>query len=119
MADPEAPRPLDSTPAPSESRNLPVPMPPPPERDGFLARLARAIFGWKAGSTRADIEVAVEAAVPGETGVSPEERTMLKNILALRGRRIEDVMVRRADIVAAQQDMPLGELMKVFENAAH
>src|SRR5580658_5484324 len=28
-------------------------------------------------------------------------------------------MVPRADIVAVQQDIPLGELVKVFENAAH
>ena len=42
---------------------------------------------------------------------------MLKNILALRERRIEDVMVPRADIVAVQQDISLGELIKVFEIA--
>ena len=44
---------------------------------------------------------------------------MLKNVLALRGRRVEDVMVPRADIIAVQQDIPLGELIKVFEKAAH
>jgi CBS domain containing-hemolysin-like protein len=106
---------------PSEPRNLPVPVPPAidPEREGLFARLARALFGWKSGPTRADIEVVLEAAVPGETGVTPEERTMLKNILALRGRRIEDVMVPRADIVAVQQDIPLGELLKVFKGAEH
>ena len=43
--------------------------------------LARALFGWRAGPTRADLEVVLEAAAPGETGFSPEERTMLKNIL--------------------------------------
>ncbi len=106
-----------------EHRNLPVPIPfpLPAENDGFFARLARAILGWtwKSGPTRADIEVVLESAVPGETGVSPEERTMLQNILALRGRRIEDVMVPRADIVAVQRHILLGELVKVFENAAH
>ena len=117
MPNPDAPqRPPDPAPASGEPRNLPVPVRNPPERDGFLVRLARAIFGWKTGPTRADIEVAVEAAVPGETGVSPEERTMLKNILALRGRRIEDVMVPRADIVAAQQDMPLAHSRLVVYN---
>ena len=92
-----------------------------PSGDGFFARLARALFGWtwKSGPTRADLEVVLEAAVPGETGFSPEERTMLQNILALRERRIEDVMVPRADIVAVQQDISLGELVKVFESAAH
>ena len=109
--------------ASAEQRNLPVPVPPPlgPALDGegFFARLARALFGWKTGPTRADIEVALEAAVPGETGVSHEERTMLQNILALRERRTEDVMVPRADIVAVHQDIPLGELLKMFQIAAH
>ena len=89
------------------------------DSDGFFKRLARALFGWRGGTTRADIEVVLEAAVPGETGVSAEERTMLKNILAMRGRRIDDVMVPRADIVAVQQEIPLGELLKVFKGAAH
>ena len=44
---------------------------------------------------------------------------MLKNILGLRERRVDDVMVPRADIVAVQQDIALGELVKVFENAGH
>ena len=109
----------DATEAAIEQRNLPVPLPPSHERKGFFARVARALFGWKSTTTRADIEVVLEAAVPGKTGVSTEERTMLKNILALRERRIEDVMVPRADIVAVQQDIPLGELLKTFQIAAH
>jgi CBS domain containing-hemolysin-like protein len=56
---------------------------------------------------------------PGESGFSPEESRMLKNILALREARIGDVMVPRADIIAVQQDIPLGELMRMFENAGH
>jgi CBS domain containing-hemolysin-like protein len=44
---------------------------------------------------------------------------MLRNILGLRDHRIEQVMVQRADIVAVQRDIPLGELVKVFEGAAH
>jgi CBS domain containing-hemolysin-like protein len=39
--------------------------------------------------------------------------------LGLRERRLDDLMVPRADIVAVHQDIPLGELVKVFENAAH
>jgi len=107
--------------APNEQRNLPVPVVYPERNDseGFFARLARALFGWKSGPTRAQFEVVLEAARPGEAGVSPEERTMIKNILALRGRRIEDVMVPRGDIVAVQQDISLGELVKVFEKAGH
>ena len=55
----------------------------------------------------------------GETGFSPEESAMLKNILGLRERRVEDVMLPRADIFAVQHDIALGELMKVFANAGH
>ena len=105
-----------------DRRNLPVPATPTAaaaENENFFVRIARALFGWKSATTRADIEVVLEAAVPGETGVSPDERRMLQNILALRGRRVEDVMVPRADIVAVQQDIQIGELLKVFQIAAH
>ena len=122
MPNSDAPsRPAEPAGAVNEQRNLPVPVgrPADSESDGFLARLARALFGWKNGPTRADIEVVLEAAGPGEAGVSPEERTMIRNILGLRGRRIEDVMVPRGDIVAVQQDISIGELVKVFEKAGH
>jgi CBS domain containing-hemolysin-like protein len=102
-------------------RNLPAVIPPheAPEREGLFTRLAKALFGWRSGTTREDLQVVLEAAVPGETGVSAAERRMLRNILALHERRIEDLMVPRADIVAVQQDISLGELIKVFQIAAH
>jgi CBS domain containing-hemolysin-like protein len=113
----------EMTDAGAEQRNLPVPVAPPfgpaTDREGFFTRFTRALFGWKTGPTRADLEVVLEAAVPGKTGVSPEERAMLQNILALRERRIDDVMVPRADIVAVHQDIALGELLKTFQIAAH
>jgi CBS domain containing-hemolysin-like protein len=59
------------------------------------------------------------ATAEGETGFSPTERRMLSNILGLRERRVSDVMVPRADIIAVQRDITLGELMKVFESAGH
>ncbi len=107
-----------------EVRNLPVPVPRPDlaSRDngeGWLSRLARLVFGWKSGSIRSDLKVLLEGSNPDDTGLSLEESTMLKNILGLRERRLEDVMVPRADIVAVHQDIPLGELVKVFENAPH
>src|SRR5262249_20909724 len=76
---------------------------------GWFTRMLRFLFGWKPGSIRADLEVVLEAGTGGETGFSPEERAMLKNILGLRERRLEDVMVPRADIVAVQQDIALGD----------
>src|SRR5215211_1370665 len=107
-----------------DKRKLPVPVQQPTadpsvENGSVLGRLARALFGWKAGSIRADLETVLEAGGSGETGFSPEERTLLKNILGLRERRVWDVMVPRSDIVAVQQDITLGELVRVFEGAGH
>jgi CBS domain containing-hemolysin-like protein len=103
-------------------RNLPAVVAQPDEAregEGLFSRWLRALFGWRAGSMRADLKVVLEHGVPSETGFSPEESRMLRNILSLRERRIADVMVPRADIIAVQQDIALGELMKIFESAAH
>jgi CBS domain containing-hemolysin-like protein len=120
MPDTDAPSRSLTIAEPGEPANLPVPSASARESgEGWLTRVVRALFGWRAGSIRQDLEVVLEAGTPAETGFSPEERTMLKNILGLRERRVEDVMVPRADIIAVQQDISLGELMKVFEGAAH
>jgi hemolysin (HlyC) family protein len=123
MADSDAPKSSDTTETSGETRNLPVPVPPagePPEvSDRWFTRVLRSVFGWKTGSIRSDLEIVLEAGTPGDTGFSPEESAMLKNILGLRERRTKDVMVPRADIVAVQEDIALGELVKVFETAAH
>jgi CBS domain containing-hemolysin-like protein len=113
----------DSAPPASENRNLPVPVPLPrlvarDDGETWIGRALRALFGWKTGSIRADLRDVLETG-GGETGFSPKESTLLKNILGLRERRVEDVMVPRADIIAVQQDIVLGELMKVFESAGH
>jgi CBS domain containing-hemolysin-like protein len=61
----------------------------------------------------------LDASTPDEVGFSAVERAMLRNILSLHERRIADVMIHRADIVAVKRDIPLGELMSLFESAAH
>ena len=82
-------------------------------------RAVRALFGWKPSTVRADLKDILDVMSPGESGFSPEESRMLKNILGLRERRVGDVMVPRADIVAVQQDINIGELVRVFEGASH
>ncbi|MEA2793196.1 MAG: hemolysin (HlyC) family protein, partial [Bradyrhizobium sp.] len=77
------------------------------------------LFGWKPGSVRDDLQVVLDASTPDEVGFSAIERTMLRNILGLHERRIADVMIHRADIIAVKRDIPLGELMSLFESAAH
>lgn len=105
------------------ARNLPVPVSrtstgSSDAQESWLVRALRALLGWRSSTIRADLKDVLEAPI-GETGFSPAERTMLKNILGVRERRVADVMVPRADIVAVQKDIPLGELMKVFESAGH
>src|SRR3954451_11509111 len=119
---------MPDTDAPSRSEpnaqrvNLPAIIPQQPAREpgeSWLARVVRALFSWKPSTARADLQTVLENGALGEGGFSPQERVMLTNILALRGRRVDDVMVPRADSIAVQQEIPLGELIKVFEGAGH
>jgi CBS domain containing-hemolysin-like protein len=118
MADNDQPGPQGGG-APYEPRNLPVPIAAAREEgDSWLTRMFRAIFG-KRRDSRADLRDVLDAMPPGESGFSPEESRMLRNILGLRERRVGDVMIPRADIIAVQQDIKLGELLRMFEKAGH
>jgi CBS domain containing-hemolysin-like protein len=114
MVDTDARMTFDSTPPPREAAGRPG----HESGESWIARMMRPLFGWSASSIRTDLKVLLEG-TGAETGFSPEESRMLKNILGLRERRLDDLMVPRADIVAVQQDIALGELVKVFEKAAH
>jgi CBS domain containing-hemolysin-like protein len=102
---------------------LPVPVPQAnvaaqTNGEGWFARVMRALFRWQPDTFRADLRSVLESRA-GDIGLSPRESTMLRNILSLRERRAVDVMVPRADIIAVQKEIALGELMKVFESAGH
>jgi CBS domain containing-hemolysin-like protein len=122
MPDPE-PSPEKTKETPRNPGNLPAVVQEGellrPAADNWLLRAIRTLFGWKAGSVREDLKVVLDATTPGDVGFSVIERTMLRNILSLHERRIADVMVHRADIVAVKRDIPLGELMSLFQSAAH
>ena len=108
---------------PRNTRNLPAVVQDGevmrPTAENWLTRAIRTLFGWKPGSVRDDLQVVLDASTPDEVGFSAIERTMLRNILGLHERRIADVMVHRADIVAVKREITLGELMSLFESAAH
>jgi CBS domain containing-hemolysin-like protein len=112
----------EQSPAAGSSHNLPIPLPPPVLRrangEGWFARAVRALFRRKPESFRSDLRSVLEDGT-SDNGLSPRESTMLRNILGLRERRAVDVMIPRADIIAVQREIPLGELMKVFESAGH
>ncbi len=87
-------------------------------RPASLIERLRALFGMGHGSLREDIEEALED-TDDITAFSPQERAMLRNVLDLHELRVEDVMVPRADIIAVSEQMTLGEVLKVFQNAGH
>jgi len=106
--------------APYDARRLPVPIETRAENGGgWLGRVLRAVFGWGPSTMRSDLKDVLDAMTPGDSGFSPEESRLLRNILALRERRVGDVMVPRADIIDVQQNISLGELIRVFERAGH
>src|ERR1700752_1198224 len=123
MPDSDAPSRIDSSRSDSspDRVNLPAVVTPPTSarEESWLTRLMRAVFNWKSSSARSDLQTVLANESVGEGGFSPQERIMLTNILALRGRRVDDVMVPRADIIRVQQDIPLGDLIKGFGGAGH
>ena len=79
------------------------------------------LFGRKRnGSTiREDLADALSDDEGLAQGFSPEERAMLTSILHLQDKRVEDLMVPRADIIAVSEDITFAELLKVFEETGH
>jgi len=88
--------------------------------ESLIDRIKTA-FGLRSQpSIREDLADALEGdGNDQDSGFSPEERALLKNILSLRGKRVDDVMVPRADIVAVPLDIPLSDLLTTFQTAGH
>jgi hemolysin (HlyC) family protein len=83
---------------------------------GLFERL-RALLGLAPASIRDDIEDAIDESASAE--FTPQERAILKNVLALRDVRVADVMVPRADIVALASDTLLRDVLDLFRTAGH
>jgi CBS domain containing-hemolysin-like protein len=123
MSDPahsSSPAPTESSGSADEPRSSET-RSPEPRGGGLLDRLRGLIGGWRSsGSLRTDLaEVLASTSVDATADLSVTERAMLKNILDLRELRVGDVMVPRADIIAVQKDVVLGELLAVFADAGH
>ena len=78
----------------------------------------RAVFGLAGASIRDDIQDALED-TSAQTDFSAQERTMMKNVLALHELRVIDVMVPRADIYSVSLVMTLAEVLAMFRTAGH
>jgi magnesium and cobalt transporter len=78
----------------------------------LIARLLRAF----SGDDEASPEPAPMTALARRAAA--EERAMLLNVIKMRDQRVEDVMIPRADIVAAPDTATLDELVAVFREAS-
>jgi CBS domain containing-hemolysin-like protein len=91
---------------------------PATSQTGVISRLLGALKLKGGPSLRDEIEDAL-AQNGRDTELSPQERAMLSNVLSLRTKRIADVLIPRADIVAAPAEITLGELLTLFRTAGH
>ncbi len=99
-------------------------------QDGTIARLVdrlrRLLFRRGDEALRESLEQLIEerseeAAREGEEPppLDPQERTLIANVLRLRGTTAGDVMVPRTDIVAAPASLGLDELTRLFQREGH
>lgn len=86
---------------------------------GWLGHFLDRLGLRNGGSIREDITEALAQDSGQLADLSPQERVMLSNVLSLRERRIADVMVPRADIIAVPAETTLGELLGLFSAAGH
>lgn len=83
-------------------------------RNWFSFKRARAPT-----TLREDLTDALADGQAGNTLFSPEERTMLNNILRLREARVNDVMIPRSEIKALDLKASLAEALDLFESSGH
>ena len=83
-------------------------------------RYLRGLLAMRTASLRDDLEVALESEDSGGTAdFTQSERTILKNVLDLAEKRVEDVMIPRADIEAIEVTETLGVLVSRFRHVGH
>ncbi|TCR68907.1 hemolysin family protein [Bosea sp. BK604] len=86
---------------------------------GWLGHFLDRLGLRNGGSIREDITEALAQDSGQLADLSAQERVMLSNVLSLRERRIADVMVPRADIIAVSAETTLGQLLGLFSTAGH
>jgi len=84
---------------------------------GWIRDLRRSRNGDE--SPRDTLDELIEGREDAEVPIDKDERTLLANILELRGRTVHDVMVPRADIVAVAATAPLAEVIDILTRQGH
>jgi CBS domain containing-hemolysin-like protein len=86
---------------------------------GLLARFLTRIGLAGESDIRDVIEDALEDQERYRETFSPQERSMLQNLLRFGTITVEDVMVPRVDIVAVDENASLSDLLTAFQEAGH
>lgn len=85
-----------------------------------LLRRLRAIAGREEEGTRDALEEIIEEAeAEGDQTLSPEERELLRNVLAFGELRVDDIKIPRTDIDAIDIDSGLAEVVAVMRDSGH
>ncbi len=79
----------------------------------------RLIFASRKKSLREDLVIAVHDKSKKLGNFSDNERLILQNVLKLADKRVDDVMVPRADIEAVEESETIASLIALFRSAAH
>jgi magnesium and cobalt transporter len=89
--------------------------------DHPLKRLIRKITGQdaEAAAIRESLEEVIEESERESPDFSAQERVLMGNLLRFGEIRVADVMVPRAEIIAADESIGLAELLKLFREAQH
>jgi len=86
----------------------------------LMKRLTQMLRGdATAAAFRESLEEVIEESDRETADLSAQERTLFANLLKVGERRLDDVMVPRADIIAAEESMPLVDLVALFREAQH
>lgn len=84
---------------------------------GWLQHLWTRLGLAEQPTLRDKLEVLLREEAKATGGFSPEERKMLSGLLRFGASRVDEIMVPRADIIAIEEMEPLGELVRLFEEA--
>ncbi len=103
---------------PTEEKDLPEEQTREPDEEGSWFERLLQTFGL---GEEPDLRELIEDALARSKSdtLSAQERSMLRRILRFGKLTVEDVMVPRADIVAVDDTVTVGELMHVFREAEH
>jgi len=84
-----------------------------------LWRKLISVFSNSQSFSREDLAIALQDKSGNGANFADNERQILQNVLKLSDKRIEDVMVPRADIEAVEESETIASLIALFRTAAH